>query len=329
MRSIDPRVVRQLFVLLLIILLGGLIFVFMLPYLAGVLGAITFYVLLRKPMSRMVRKGWNPILAAGILLLISFIGILIPVAGIILMLGSKVEPAINRSENVVAVIKRGLGNWESRLGLDLTSSIDASAVSTWLSENLENIAGGTFNMFIAIAIMYFLLYYMLTNRRQLRESLFAYIPVSEENLAIIGEETRAMVRSNALGIPLVALAQGLVALIGFFIFGVENPFFWGLIVGIGSMIPFVGGLLGILPAFILTYANGLEFQAWGILMYGIFIVGSTDNLVRLYVLNRIDNVHPLITLIGVIVGIPIFGFIGLIFGPLLISLFLIVVRIFK
>ena len=329
MKSIDPRVVRQLFVLLLIILLGGLIFMYMLPYLAGVLGAITFYVLLRRPMSRMVRKGWNPILAAGILLLISFIGILIPVAGVILMLGSKVEPAVKRSENVVAAIKRGLGNWESRLGLDLTSRIDASAASTWVSENLETIAGGTFNMFIAIAIMYFLLYYMLTNRRQLRESLFAYIPVSGDNLAIIGEETRAMVRSNALGIPLVALAQGLVALIGFFIFGVENPFFWGLMVGIGSMIPFVGGLLGILPAFILTYSNGLEFQAWGILIYGIVIVGSTDNLIRLYVLKRIDNVHPLITLIGVIVGIPIFGFIGLIFGPLLISLFLIVVRIYK
>jgi len=128
--------------------------------LAGVLGAITFYVLLRRPMSRMVRKGWNPILAAGILLLISFIGILIPVAGVILMLGSKVEPAVKRSENVVAAIKRGLGNWESRLGLDLTSRIDASAASTWVSENLETIAGGTFNMFIAIAIMYFLLYYI-------------------------------------------------------------------------------------------------------------------------------------------------------------------------
>jgi predicted PurR-regulated permease PerM len=73
----------------------------------------------------------------------------------------------------------------------------------------------------------------------------------------------------------------------------------------------------------------LEFQAWGILIYGIVIVGSTDNLIRLYVLKRIDNVHPLITLIGVIVGIPIFGFIGLIFGPLLISLFLIIVRIYK
>jgi predicted PurR-regulated permease PerM len=91
----------------------------------------------------------------------------------------------------------------------------------------------------------------------------------------------------------------------------------------------VGGSLGILPAFILAFANGNNFQAWGILIYGIVIVGSTDNLIRLYVLKRLDNVHPLITLIGVIIGIPLFGFIGLIFGPLLISLFLIIVKIYK
>ena len=81
--------------------------------------------------------------------------------------------------------------------------------------------------------------------------------------------------------------------------------------------------------FILTISNGDTFQAWGILIYGIVVVGSTDNLIRLYVLQKLDNVHPLITLIGVIVGIPLFGFIGLIFGPLLVSLSLIIVRIYK
>ena len=138
-----------------------------------------------------------------------------------------------------------------------------------------------------------------------------------------------MVRSNALGIPLVALAQGIIAFIGFLIFGIDDPLFWFVIVTIGSMIPFVGTLLGIIPVFILSLSIGDNFQAWGILIYGLVIVGSTDNIIRLYVLRKLDNVHPLITLIGVIVGVPIFGFIGLIFGPLLISLFLIVLRIYK
>ena len=146
---------------------------------------------------------------------------------------------------------------------------------------------------------------------------------------MIGNQIEAMVRSNALGIPLVAIAQGIIALIGFIIFGISDPFFWFVIVTIGSMIPFVGTLIGILPVFILSLSAGNNFQAWGILIYGIVVVGSTDNIIRLYVLKKLENVHPLITLIGVIVGVPLFGFIGLIFGPLLISLFLIVLHIYR
>lgn len=327
--TISPKIIRQLFVLLLIAIIGFLIFREMLPYFSGVLGAITIYVLLRKWMVVLTRKGWHPDLAAGVLMLGSFLGILVPVAGVIVMLGNKIGSAVKNSEEVVKATKQQLGVLESRIGFDLASSIDVSAISKWISDNLQNFAGGTFNIFIAIGIMYFMLYYMLTNRSELKESLFDYIPINKENLKTIGDEVNAMVRSNALGIPLVAIAQGIIALIGFLIFGIEDPFFWFVIVTIGSMIPFVGTLIGILPVFILTFSSGNTFQAWGILIYGLVIVGSTDNIIRLYVLKRLDNVHPLITLIGVIVGVPLFGFIGLIFGPLLISLFLIVLRIYR
>ncbi len=329
MSQIDPKIIRQVFILLLIILLGGIIFQAILPYFSGVLGAITIYVLLRKPMAKLVKKGWLPNVAATFLLIGSFVCILLPVSGIVLMLGNKVESAVQNSEKVISAVEYQMEKWENQFGYDFTSQIDANAVSTWLSQNLQGFAGGTFNIFIAVAIMYFMLFYMLTNRRELRESLYEYIPIKKDNLKIIGEEVRAMVRSNALGIPLVALAQGLIALIGFLIFGVQAPVFWAVIVTIGSMIPFIGSLLGIVPVFILSISNGNTFQAWGVLLYGFIVVGATDNLFRLFVLKKLDNVHPLITLIGVIVGVPIFGFIGLIFGPLLISLFLIIVRMYK
>lgn len=327
--SINPKVVRQIFILLLILLMGTLIFKEMIPYLSGVLGAITIYVLLRNWMKKLVKKGWKPELAAGLLMLVSFVGILVPVAGIVLMLGNKIGSAVQNSEKVAEAFKNQIGAIEDRFGYDISSQIDVSAISGWLSNNLQSFAGGTFDIFIAIGLMYFMLYYMLTNRRELRESLFEYIPISKKNLKKIGAETQAMVRSNALGIPMVALAQGIIALIGFLIFGIEDPFFWFVIVTIGSMIPFVGTLVGILPVFILTLSSGNTFQAWGILIYGFVVVGSTDNVIRLYVLKKLDNVHPLVTLIGVIVGVPLFGFIGLIFGPLLISLFMIVMRIYK
>lgn len=330
MNQIPPRLIRQTFVILLILFMGSLIFQEMLPYLTGVLGAITIYILFKKWMAYLVKKKkWNPSLAALLIMFLSFFGILIPLAGIVWMLSNKIGRAVNNSEQVVTAFKDQLSKVQQYLGFDVTSKIDTGAVTGWVSENLQGLVGGTFNAFIAIGLMYFMLYYMLTNRRELRESLTEYIPLDKDNLKEIGTEVQAMVRSNAIGIPLVAIAQGIIALIGFLIFGIQEPFFWFVIVTIGSMIPFVGTLIGILPVFLISLSSGETFQAWGILIYGFVVVGSTDNIIRLYVLKKLDDVHPLITLIGVIVGVPIFGFIGLIFGPLLVSLFMGLVSIYK
>lgn len=328
--SIPPQIIRQIFIILVILLIGSLIFREMIPYLTGVLGAVTIYVLLHKWMGRLVhKKKWKPSLAATLLMLGSFFGILIPITGIIIMLGNKIGKAVQNSEEVVHAVKEQLGRIEDKTGYDLNSKIDPSAIAEWISGHLQGFVGGTFNAFIAVGLMYFMLYYMLTNRRSLREALKEYVPMNRDNLTEIGVEIQKMVRSNALGIPLVGLAQGIVALIGFLIFGTEDPFFWFVIVTISSMIPFVGTLLGILPVFLLTLSSGDNFAAWGILIYGFVVVGSTDNIIRLYVLKKLDDVHPLITLIGVIVGVPLFGFIGLIFGPLLISLFIVIVKIYR
>ena len=329
MKTIPQNIIRQIFILIIILIMGGLIFREMLPYFSGVLGAITLYVLLRGWMIALVRKGWNPNVAAGLLCVASFVGILLPVSGLIMLLGNKIGNAVQNSERVMTVIKTQVATWEQEYGYDIASQIDVGAISSWLSNNLQSFAGSTFNVFIAIGLMYFILFYLFTDRRMIQNSVGGYVPVSKQNLKVIGKEILAMVRSNALGIPLVAIVQGVVALIGFLIFGIEDPFFWFVIVTIGSMIPFIGTLLGIIPVFILEISSGHSFQAWGILIYGLVVVGSADNIIRLYVMKKLDNVHPLITLIGVIVGVPLFGFIGLIFGPLLISLFLVLLHIYR
>ncbi len=329
MNHIPQRVIRQIFILLVILIMAGLIFMELVPYLSGVLGAITFYVLLRKPMLFLTKKGWKPHWAALFLCIASFVGILLPVTGVLLMLGNKISSVASNSSRVASALKNQVTAWEQQFGLDLGDKIDVGGITGWISNNLQSVAGGTFDAFIAIGLMYFLLYYLFTDSKLSKNAIGDYLPVNRHNLKVISDEISIMVRSNALGIPLVALAQGVVALIGFLIFGVEDPFFWFVITTIGSMIPFVGTLVGIVPVFILEMSTGNTFGAWAVLIYGFVVVGSTDNLFRLYVLKKLDNVHPLITLVGVIVGVPLFGFIGLIFGPLLISLFLVLLSIYK
>lgn len=329
MRKLSPSLVRQLFVLLLIVFLGILIFKEIVPYLSGVLGAITLYVLMRNWMTKLVDRGWKKSLAAGVLMFGSFIGILLPVILIVIMLTSKIGKAVANSEKIINAVKGQINKYEEALGYDISKNIDSNSITSWVSANLQSFAGGTFNALIAIGIMYFMLYYMLISKEKMNGMLGSYIPLAKENILLIGKESDLSVRSNALGIPLVALIQGIIALIGYVIFGVPDPLFWFVITAIGSMIPFVGTAIGIVPVTILLLSLGMEWQAIGILIYGIVVVGSTDNLVRLYILEKLSSVHPLITLFGVVVGVPLFGFIGLIFGPLLISLFLLILKIYK
>ncbi|MGB2761309.1 AI-2E family transporter [Maribacter stanieri] len=329
MKKINHKILRQLIILTLIIFLGGLIIKYMLPYISGVLGALTLYVVLRKWMLKLINKGVKRTWASMLLILASFVGIFVPITGAAFMLSSQLDNFTDKSEQVTKAFKEQLFQLEKYVQYDISSAIDPEQASGWLTDNLQGFASGTFNILISLGILLFLLYYMLKSPKQLKESLLEYIPLSNKNLVTLGKEIDNVVRSNAIAIPLVAVAQGFIALIGFYIFGIENPLFWFVIVTIGSMIPFIGTFIGIFPVFVLSLASGEDFQAWGILLYGILVVGMTDNVIRLFVLKKLDSTHPLITLIGVLIGIPLFGFVGLIFGPLIINLFLIIVKIYK
>jgi len=262
-------------------------------------------------------------------MLASFIGIILPVFGIIMLLKNKIRYAVHHSHEFMVSLQAHLDDFENKIGFKIVGHIDPVALKEKVAGGLESAAAGSFSMFIAISIMYMLLYYMFTTPKEFKETAMIFMPFNKFDLNRLLKESKNKVRANAIGIPLVAIGQGLVALVGFLIFGIDQPLFWAVIVTIGSVIPFVGTLVGILPVFIISLASGNDFQAWGILIYGAVVVGLTDNVMRIFILKKLDEVHPLITLIGVIIGIPLFGFIGLIFGPLFISLFFLVLEIYK
>ncbi|MFO7702534.1 AI-2E family transporter [Psychroflexus maritimus] len=328
-QKISPSLIRQVFILLLIILLGGLILSKTLTYFSGVLGAITLFVIFKSSMLKMQERKWNSILASSIILVISTILIVLPIFLVIYMLSNKIGQASKNSEQLVNALKNQLKIAEDYIGYDLASQLNASSITDWVSNSLQNIAVGTFDVFISLTIMYFMLFYMLINHKVLKSTLETYVPIGVENLKRIGKEAFQKVRANAIGIPMVAIFQGFIALIGFWIFDVPNPWFWFIITAVGSVLPFVGTAIGVVPVCIILFAEGATAEGVGMLIYGLVVIGSSDNLIRLFVLKKMADEHPLITLIGVIIGVPLFGFIGLIFGPLLISLFLLIVKIYK
>ena len=169
---------------------------------------------------------------------------------------------------------------------------------------------------------------MLTNGRKTEKFLGQFIPLKEENIDLLGSETKSMIRANAIGIPVLAIIQGIIATIGYKIFGVEDYGLWGFLTGVFSWYRLLAQRSSgcRLPhTFFQPINRALEF---GLLAYALILITNIDYVVRLTLLKKFMDVHPLITIFGVIIGIGLFGFWGVIFGPLLISYFIILIKIY-
>jgi len=327
---IDQNRVRQVFFIIVILLLGLLLFLELFSFLPALLGAITIYILLHKWMfflteKKKWRKGWTALL----LMVFSFIVILLPVGMLVNMLSSKVSYAIQHSDELMVALKKVVSNIETKYDITLASDENINKLGNTITQSLPKILGATFNTLTTIFFMYFILYFMLVNGRYMENALYEHVPLNDANVNRLGKEIHMMVVSNAIGIPLIAFAQGLIGLVGYLIIGVDEPFFWFGVTCIAAMLPVVGAALAYVPLAIIFFANNQSGQGMAMLIFGFGVIGTVDNVLRFTLLRKLGNVHPLTTVFGVIIGLKVFGFIGLIFGPLLISMFMLLLKIYS
>jgi predicted PurR-regulated permease PerM len=173
------------------------------------------------------------------------------------------------------------------------------------------------------------MYFMFTGGRTMEDSIRKFIPLHLESVVALAHETKHMVKANAIGIPLISIIQGLFAWAGYLLFGMEDALMWGFLTGVFAFFPIVGTMMIWVPLVVYLYSKGLGGQATGLLVYSLIITGNVDYLARVTLMKKIGNVHPLITVFGVIVGLQLFGFMGFIFGPLIFSYTIILVKIYS
>jgi predicted PurR-regulated permease PerM len=226
-------------------------------------------------------------------------------------------------------LKRFADQIKDKTGYVLVKPQNIDQLGSYLAQLLPKILGVTMNTIAIIGAMYFILFFMLVNGRRMEESLYEYIPLKDANVELIGKEVRVMVVSNTIGIPLIALLQGIVGLVGYLIIGVNEPWLWFVATTIAAMMPVVGAALIYVPLTISLFVSGETGKGIAMAVWGFGVIGLVDNLFRFLVNKRLGDIHPLITIFGVIIGIQLFGFIGLIFGPLLISMFLLLLKIYS
>jgi predicted PurR-regulated permease PerM len=289
------------------------------------LGSIMFYVLFKPWMENLISKHkWKKSRAALLIVLISLIIIIIPIVSFVSLLFTKVSGLLSHPE----IVKTYLTEIETNLNIKLFSEQNIAQIQN----NATKFTGSALNMglsiFSSIGMMSFFMYFLLINVNRLEAAIILYLPFEKRKILLFGNELKSQTFSNAIGIPLIALVQGLSSFLAYYVAGVPESAFWGILTGFASIIPIVGTGIIWVPVCIYLFSQGMTWQGFGVLAWSAGIMGSSDNVIRFMLAKRMADVHPVVTVLGVIMGLNYMGIPGLIFGPLLISYFLILFKIY-
>lgn len=325
------------------------------PFISTIIVAGIIVYVLYPVYERILQKVRRPGLAAAIMIIILILLVSIPLVIVTNQLTEDAYAAYLRSKqflaktqsleeictqsrsfpcNVIASVNRLSEKYDLNVGTHIANSLSklATATITSASNFIFDLPKLLLNLFIGLVITF----YMFIDGKQMITTLKRALPIKAEHQDHIFTQFADVIYATIYGAVLVAITQGIIATIGYFIFGVTSPIVLGLLTILTSFIPFLGAALVWMPTSLSLIFNGL-FNAndaliakgVGLFFYGALLVSSIDNVVKPYLVSTRANMHPLIILLGVFGGISLFGFIGFMIGPLMLALFITSLRIYE
>jgi predicted PurR-regulated permease PerM len=322
--------IRQIIFLLLAMAMAILLFRELYIFFPGFLGALTLFILSRSWYYYLTeQKSWNKSLTALLFITVFLVCIATPLYFSFQLLYNKVEAVVSQPEKIEGGINAISTQIEQWTGQDIRIRDYSGDIQTWVASFIPRFLNSSATVLGNLLMGLFLAYFMLKNARAMENWLMHHVPLHKGNLNQLSQETNNMVKANALGIPLISLIQGVCALAGYWIFGVDDFVLLGLVTGIFAFFPVIGTAAIWLPVVIYLFSADENSKAIGLAIYSLVVTGNVDYLARISFLQKIGNVHPIVTILGIIVGLKLFGVLGFIFGPLLISYFLLLLKIYK
>lgn len=215
---------------------------------------------------------------------------------------------------------------------NLTAQIDqiVKTVSGFIVQNVGSFFSGTVDIALKMILFLIALFYFLKDGNRFKALYTDISPLDNEDNVTINSAVETAVKSIVAGSLVVAVCQGIVTGIGFVIFGVPNPFFWGSVAALFALVPGIGATLIWFPAVIYLYVTRDGSLVWlGQFIWGVVAVGLLDNVLGPILMNKGVQIHPLFILLSVLGGISIFGPEGLLFGPLVLSVFVAIMGVWR
>lgn len=328
MDALSPRRIRQLVLIGVLVVLGLVLFRELYFLFPAFLGSLTLFILLDKPYRWLEKRKVPPMISSVSLMLAVSVVILLPLVWSVYVVMQKIGMDHFSQEQLLHLLTSLDHGFYELTGIHLTEQSTLRTLASYGQQAVPGILKSVGNVGVNVVVMYFILFFMLTQRRLFISLYVRLIPLENRYALRLQKELASLILVNALGIPLLGMVQALVAMAGYELLGVPDGIFWGLMTGVASLVPVFGTMLVWVPMGLYYIAHNDPVKATGILLFGFLVIGSSDNIIRVILQKKLGNIHPLTTLLGVFVGVNLFGFLGLIFGPVLISAFFLLFRFY-
>jgi predicted PurR-regulated permease PerM len=311
---------------LVISLLAIGVFIALLPYATGLIGAPVLYVLFAS-WHRWLAGKIGIRTAAVVVIICAFLLIVLPGVWLIGMLVGQAQDTANSLMHSTLLNRLStlrIGRFE--LGPEL-ADIGRSLIN-WLGTNALGLIGSATHFTLNLLLSFFGLYYLLVSSGSGWDSFRAYVPFSKQNAEKLRERFRSVTIATVVGTGVTAVISGVLIAFGFWVSGLSNPAFWGVITVIFAILPVVGSGVVWIPGAISLFVEGKVVGAIVLSAIGI-IAGQVGTPIHSYVVGKYSRVHPMITLVGAIAGISYFGLLGILIGPLTLSYFFEMLRMYR
>jgi predicted PurR-regulated permease PerM len=204
----------------------------------------------------------------------------------------------------------------------------ATKITNAIVNTLSDIILNLPNLLLQLAVVLFSFYFILKDKDQLFAYFRSLMPFSKEVEDKLLASTKGITVAVIYGQVIVGVIQGIIAGLGFFIFGVPNALLLTFIAALAGIFPIIGTVIIWVPVALYLLLTGNIFAAVGVIIFG-SISSIADNFIRPIIVSRKSKIHPAILLIGMIGGLFMFGFLGFILGPLIIAYFLIFLEVYR
>jgi predicted PurR-regulated permease PerM len=344
--SLDTQIQHKAFLLLLALVTAAFFWI-LLPFFGAVFWAVILAIVFQ-PLQRAFerRLGVRSNLAAGVSVLVCIVIAIIPVIVIVASLVNEIAQLVQRVQSgeidptaalsgVQSALPDPVRHWLERVGAgDLTEVrnrlLEAlQRAGQFLAARILSVGQNTLRFVASVGVMLYVLFFLFRDGRTIARNIRAAMPFGEDYNRALLDKFIAVVRATVKGNIVIAIIQGTIGGVAFWLLGIKGALLWGVLMTFLSLLPAVGSALVWAPTAGYLLLTGSPWKALILVLVGVLVIGLIDNLLRPQLVGKDTRLPDYVVLVSTIGGLSLFGINGFVIGPLIAALFLVVWELFR